>query len=59
MIDVSRKHPDKKMNNSIKKNNFIINNSENVLINTSYQLEYLIFFENIQIIFIITKSFHF
>ena len=47
MIDVSRKHPDKKMNNSIKKNNFIIKNSDNVLINTSYRIEYLIFYENI------------
>jgi len=47
MIDVSRKHPDKKMNNSIKKNIFIINNSEIVhFMNTSYKLEYLIFFEN-------------
>ena len=47
MIDVSRKHPDKKINNSIKKNNFINNNSESVTNNTSYQLEYLIFYENI------------
>ena len=47
MNEVSRKHPDKKMNNSTKKNNFIINSSENVIYNTSYQLEYLIFYENI------------
>ena len=47
MNEVSRKHPDKRMNNITKKNNFIINSSESVFNNTSYQLEYLIFYENI------------